>query len=284
MLYSALIGRPVDHSISPVLFNYLAKRSGLEYAHLKINIQSENQLGVALKNLRELGFCGINVTLPYKLAIMKHLNRLSPESAKIGAVNTIVFRNKQMIGYNTDAYGAISAIEFKLKKITPQDRVLVLGAGGAARAIIYELYKKTKNVIILNRQTEEARIVSQDLSRSKILFNKLTDSNLRKYIAISNIIINATPVGMFPRRNDRIVSQAVWSDIKVRNKYFFDAIFNPYETEFLKSAGRLGAKTCSGTYMMIFQALRAFHLWTGVNLSQVNVKVINNILKKSLRN
>lgn len=282
MIYSALIGCPVDHSISPILFNYLAKCSDLEYGHLKINILNKNKLKNALESLGILGFSGINVTLPYKLDIIKHLDRVSTEAKKIGAVNTVVIKNGHTIGYNTDANGALLAIESKLKTIEPDDRVLVIGSGGAARAVIFALYKKTKKIVILSRNLKEAESVSHDFSKGIILSLKITDQNIQKYLNLSNIIVNATPVGMYPLINDEIINRTIWQNVDVKNKYFFDAIFNPYKTTFLKEAEARGAKVCSGTYMMIFQAIKAFNLWTGIKLPELKIEKINNILKKSL--
>lgn len=283
MLYSALIGHPVDHSISPVLFNYLAQQVGLEYGHLKIDVPSASKLANCLAALKNLGFCGANITLPYKLAVDSHLDRISPEARKIGAVNTVVFKGDRAIGYNTDADGALAAIETKLKPVKGSDQVLILGAGGAARAIVYPLYKKTKNIIILNRDQKEAAALVRDLSGGRIKQARLTDDNIRQHLAPSNIIVNATPVGMFPKDRERIIKERIFSTVAVRGKYFFDAIFNPYRTSFLEDARRHGARTCSGTYMMIYQAIRAFALWTGRDVTNIDVEAANSIMRRALK-
>jgi shikimate dehydrogenase len=282
MFYSALIGRPVDHSVSPRLFNYLAKIAGLEYGHIKVNVASKKGLRDVLNSLRILGFCGANVTIPYKLEIIRHLDSVSREAKKIGAVNALTFKDNRAAGYNTDAYGALAAIEFKLKKIRKNDRVLVLGAGGAARAIVYALYEKTKNIMILNRNMAEALSLSEDISRGRISCQRLNDKNIKACLAGADIIINATPVGMHPDENKEIIKPAVWQGVGIHKKYFFDAIFNPYKTKFLKKAEAAGAKICPGTYMMIYQGIEAFRLWTGRKLSNVNIEEANNILRQVL--
>lgn len=122
-----------------------------------------------------LGFCGANITLPYKLAVIKYTDELSPEAKKIGAVNTVLFKENKIIGYNTDAEGAFLAIEKKLKPISAEDKILIIGAGGAARAIIFELYKRSKNIIILNIDLDEAKRISEDFSLTQFLI--LTKQN-----------------------------------------------------------------------------------------------------------
>lgn len=285
MRYSALLGNPVEHSISPMLFDELSKTAGLEYAHLKIKVLSRKDLGKTLSCLRKLGFCGTNITLPYKLDIIKELDEISPEAKKIGAVNTVVFSEKRTIGYNTDANGAILAIESKLKFVEDKDTILILGSGGAARAVAYELYKKCKNITVLNRDIKEARALSDNFSgnRNKIIVCPLNNENIRKGLLESNIIVNATPVGMYPETEGEIIGGDVFKSVgNLNGKFFFDVIFNPYKTNFLKMAEKSGAKVCSGTYMMIYQAISAFQLWTGIKLKKIDIEVINNKLVKSL--
>ena len=283
MIYSSLIGNPVDHSVSPILFNYLAECANLEYAHIKINVPTSKNLNDTLDSLKMLGFCGANVTLPYKIDIIKYLDQISPAAKKIGAVNTLVLKHGKVIGYNTDAYGAQMAIESKLKKIGPDDKILILGAGGAARAIIYAMYQKTKNILILNRDLTEAKFVAKDISGDKIIYKKLTNSNIKGGLSAANVIINATPVGMSPRDNDEIIGKNLLKEVNVSNKYFFDAVFNPYRTVFLKTAANHGARVCSGTYMMIYQAIAAFNLWTGRRLAELDIEKINKLLIKTLK-
>jgi len=286
MLYSALLGNPVDHSVSPVLFRIFAEKANIEYAHLKINIPSKDRLHDSLVNLKKLGFCGINITLPYKLDIKNELDEISVEARKIGAVNTVVFKKNKMIGYNTDARGALLTIEKKLRPILKSDKILVIGAGGAARAVIFELFKKCKNVTILNRDIKEANKISSDFSfeANKINVEILSDENLKKNLKECNFIINTTPVGMYPQNDDRIISKKVFSQFKdLKGKYFFDVIFNPYKTTFLVDAEKRGAKISSGTYMMIYQAIYAFKLWTGIDLKRLNIEEINNELIVALQ-
>lgn len=284
MYYSALLGKPVDHSISPILFNTFADKTKIEYAHLKIEVPSAEKLGDFLKDLQVLGFCGLNITLPYKLEIIDKLNKIDKEAKAIGAVNTVVIKKNKTIGYNTDAKGAFLAIERNLKKVSSDDNILVIGAGGAARAIIFELYKKCKNITILNRDLEEASLISRKYSvNKKINIRILNAGNIKTYLEQSNIVINSTPVGMYPKSNGEIIKKEIFDKFKsFRGKCFFDAIFNPYKTKFLNYAEQKGAKVCSGTYMMIYQAIYAFKLWTGQDVKKINVEEVNKILIKAL--
>ncbi|HDZ54520.1 MAG TPA: shikimate dehydrogenase [Candidatus Nealsonbacteria bacterium] len=287
MYYSALLGKPVDHSISPALFEMLAETASLEYAHLKIEVESLSELKTSLSSLNNLKFRGVNITLPYKISVIKYLDKIDGAARKIGAVNTVVFKNNKFIGHNTDAKGAILAIEKKLKKVGGNDKIVVLGAGGAARAIIYKLYKRCKNITILNINIKQANKVSDDISvksNKKINAVKLNNENIEKFLRKSNIIINATPVGMFPKSNEEIVNQKIFNKIgDLKGKYFFDAIFNPYKTKFLLDAEKKGGKVCSGLDMMIYQAISAFKLWVGHDLKKVNIKLIEKRLIKILQ-
>lgn len=277
MYYSVLLGRPVNHSISPTLFRLLGNIAGIEYGHIKIDVENKELLQEYLSSLRTLNFCGVNITLPYKIDVMEYLDKFDESASKCGAVNTVIFKNNQMIGYNTDAFGAIMAIEKKLRKILPTDKIVVLGAGGAARAIIYEVYQRSQNITILNRSLERAQKVSTDISAkgSKIKTLPISESNLRESLSDADLVLNATSVGMSPNIEDEIVTEKIFDGIKnIQEKYFFDAIFNPYETKFLAQAEKRGAKVCSGLYMMIYQAIAALKLWTGHDLSSIDIEQI----------
>ncbi len=283
MLYSALIGKPVEHSVSPALFGFLAKEAGLEYGHLKIKVASSEELTGAMRSLQILGFCGANVTLPYKQTVIKSLDKLSPEAEKIGAVNTLLFKNGRSIGYNTDAAGALEAIEHILRPIKENDRVLLIGAGGAARAIAYSLYHKTKHIHILNRTKSRAQDLSRHISGGRIKTDALSSDNLRLLLPQSNFIINATSVGMRPQERMNLLGEQIIGSLSLERKYFFDAVFNPYLTEFLQIAKQRGAKICPGMYMMIYQAIKAFKIWTGKSINPDCADEANKILKSILK-
>lgn len=285
MYYSALLGKPVDHSISPILFGILSRCAPGEYAHIKIDVKDNKHLGSFIDYLNALGFIGLNITLPYKITAIEYVDKLDDSVKKIGALNTIVFRNGRSTGYNTDAIGAMNAIEQKLRKIKIDDNVIVIGAGGAARAIIYEIYKRSSNITILNIDDDQSQKVARDLSigRTRIKTLPLNDANLTEGTKKADFVINATPVGMFPNSGDEIVSSKFFSEIDgLEDKYFFDAIFNPYKTRFLQEAEKHGAVVCSGIYMMIYQAIKALELWTGQKSNNIDVERIAKYLREYL--
>lgn len=273
MLYTALLGHPVEHSVSPVLFGALAKQIGLEYAHLKIDIAKEDDLEDCLESLTRLGFSGVNITLPYKIKIIDFCHEIDERAKAIGAVNTLVFGAGRIRGYNTDCGGASQAIRSQLKPLQLTDQAIIIGAGGAARAIAHALCHDCQELFIVNNDLKQAQRLIEHLPADKKAETKakqLTPRRLEWLLTHCNIIINATPVGMYPNISGRIIpleamaKAAEQSDFE--QKYFFDMIFNPYKTRFLLDAESFGAKTCSGTYMMIHQAIEAFELWTGYKL------------------
>lgn len=284
MKYSALIGNPVDHSVSPVMFNYIAKKLKMEYAHLKIDVPSKKELCLYLKALIKLGFCGVNVTIPYKVDIAKYMDFLDGTAVEAKTVNTIKIVNGKLYGYNTDGIAAMQAIENQLLTLSSETNVLLIGAGGVARAIICELYKRTKNIVVMNRFYAEAKnmiiLVSKDIP-----IKKLAPDIYYAEISKADLIINATSVGMYPNHEEELFSSSILKEVpSINGKYFFDVIFNPYETKFLFNAAQLGAKTCSGLYMMIYQTLLAFSIWTGFKIMDIDVDNINEKLRENVCN
>lgn len=272
MIYSALIGNPVEHSVSPSMFKYISKKKKIEYDHLKIKVDKKEQLEDALNALNLLGFCGINVTIPYKIDIAKYMNEIDDSAKTIKSVNTIKFSKNGYIGYNTDGIAAIKSIENKLCKINENTKILIIGAGGAARPICYEAYKKTKNITVMNRYKEEAENMIECISKD-ILIYELSRDNYIEQINKADIIINATPVGMHPKIDEELIEEDIFKNIEnISSKYFFDVIFNPYKTKFLINAEKYGAKTCSGLYMMIYQILLAFEIWTDIKTDDIDVE------------
>lgn len=272
MNYSALIGNPVEHSVSPTMFKYISKKKKIEYEHLKIKIDKKEKLEDALNALNLLDFCGVNVTIPYKIDIAKFMNEIDGSAKAIKSVNTIKFTQNGFIGYNTDGIAAIKSIENKLCKIDKDTKILIIGAGGAARPICYEAYKRTKNITIMNKYKKEAEIMIECVSKSIPIY-ELTRYNYIEQINKADIIINATPVGMHPNIDEELIEENIFKNIKnISSKYFFDVIFNPYKTKFLINAEKYGAKICSGLYMMIYQILLAFEIWTDINTDDIDIE------------
>lgn len=272
MRYSALIGNPVEHSVSPSMFKFISKEKNIEYEHLKINIGTKEKLKEAINAMKTLDFCGFNITIPYKIDIVDFMDEIDESARTINSVNTVKIVDNKFIGYNTDGIASVQAIEKELCSITAEKKVLLIGAGGAARPICYELYKKTKNIVIINRYQEEAKEMVENISKDIKIYD-LSTENFNTQIKKADIIINATPVGMYPNCSEQLFDDYILKDIAdMPNKYFFDVVFNPYETRFLEGAKKFGAKTCSGLYMMIYQILLAFEIWTGINVDEINIE------------
>jgi len=285
MIITALIGKPTSHSVSPELFALYAKEFNLEYSHLKIDVESKN-LSSSLSAIKKLNFKGLNVTLPLKSKIIKYMDMVDPEAKAIGAVNTVVNIEGKLLGYNTDSYGAITTIKQRVKKLK-NTAVLVLGTGGASRALVFGLLKEGAIVTVAFRKPKSDRTMSmlKDF-RNKVNFIENSEYNLAKNTATSQIICNATSCGMNPEMNQSPLSLEVLrsaaksSDLS--QKLFFDVIFNPYKTLFLNNAFKFKANIQGGTEMMIYQGVKAFKLWTGYQVSSKTIKIAKNILKNQL--
>lgn len=272
MNYSALIGNPVEHSVSPGMFKYISEKKKIEYEHLKIKIDKKEQLEDVLNALNLLGFCGVNVTIPYKMDVAKFMNEIDDSAKAIRSVNTIKFNQNGFVGYNTDGVAAIKSIENKLCKINENTKILIIGAGGAARPICYEAYKKTKNITVMNRYKEEAESMIECISKNIPIY-ELSRCNYIEQINKADVIINTTPVGMHPQIDEELIEEDIFKNIKsISSKYFFDAILNPYKTKFLINAEKYGAKICSGLYMMIYQILLAFEIWTDIKTDDIDIE------------
>ena len=274
------------------MYDYFAKKAKLDYSHVKFRVPltNKNNLGVTIKSLRTLGIRGINVTLPYKIKIIHYLDKKDETAVSIGAVNTILNKNNKLTGYNTDGQGAVLAIRNHLREIKPSDRILVFGAGGAARAIIFELCKITKNITIINRllDFDKARKILIDFTgfNNELKILKLNNENIINEMVKSNFIINATSVGMFPNSNRCLLSESLLRKVNkqspIRNKYFFDVVFNPYLTKFLLLAKNYEAKICPGLWMMIYQGVKSFKIWIGKDVSKNDIISVYHLLKRKL--
>lgn len=269
MRYSALIGNPTEHSVSPLLFEWIAAQlpQPIEYKHLKVDVPQVSELEPALEAFRVLNFCGLNVTLPYKLDVIPILSEIDDSISSIGAVNTIVFdsNNSRSIGYNTDWYGIYCPLSQVINKYQ-KGKAIVFGTGGAARAVIYALLKLgIKDIAVLHRVAESDRTKSlQDQFSDKATICFDAYENIVKYIDTTDIIINATSTGMVGQNAETpfaLDSLKNYEDFS--HKVFFDCVFNPVNTPLVSYFKSHGAKTIDGLWMMIYQGLYAFTLWTG---------------------
>jgi shikimate dehydrogenase len=212
-----------------------------------------------------LGIKGFNITIPHKENILHFLNDVSEEASIIGAVNTIVNDNGKLTGYNTDVHGILETLN-PYKETINGERISVVGAGGAARAVIYSLirYFKPRKIILINR-TEERAESMKNYFKDKMKFDsfktmELFPPDMVNVFKESKLIINATPIGMFPDSDDSITNL---EDSFIKDHIVFDLVYNPPQTRLLQTASKKGALTLNGLKMLVFQAAKSFELWTG---------------------
>lgn len=277
MYYSALIGKPTKHSVSPLLFERVASLSGIDraYQHLKIDVDRE-ELADTLRALNTLHFAGVNVTLPYKIDVMQYLI-LDASAEDVGAVNTIKL-GKINIGYNTDWYGLYRPLREHCEK-APLKTALVLGSGGAAMAALYACKKLGINKI--NMACRDITNTRQRLSLTSI--EKFDYTNISQLVHDSDLIINATSAGMVDNEPTPFDLNAL-AGLNLKDKIFFDAVFNPVNTPMLQFFSKNGSVTIDGLWMMIYQALSAIGIWTGheVKLKKSNLLALHELLKKEI--
>ena len=242
-----VIGNPIEHSLSPELHNYWIKKNNINaiYEKQKLN---EDQLNQYISKVKDKKIDGINVTIPFKKTIIPYLDELSIEAKSTQSVNTIYQKDNKVIGHNTDIFGFKTSIE-KTKYDLENKEVLILGAGGVVPSIIFSLIKmKVSKVTISNRTKEKAENLKKIYKDLEII----------KWGDISNfdMIINATSLGLKKEDNLNFDFSSISG-----NKFFYDVIYNPSETNFLKMGRELGNKTLNGKLMFIYQAVSAFKIW-----------------------
>ena len=255
-----LIGDPIEHTMSPAMHNAAFQKVGLDYLYIPFRVKPE-ELPQAVAGLKALNVAGFNVTIPHKVAVMPLLDSLDPLAEKIGAVNTVVNNNGELRGYNTDAEGFLRALTEQ--SINPQRKnVVILGAGGAARAIAYILAEKGARLTILNRQQELdwaeniAQLILDELHREVKIFEL---GSIADVLPGANLLVNATSVGMSPADNISLVPAGLLNKVPV----VFDIVYNPLKTKLLREAAAAGAQTIGGVDMLVWQGALAFEKWTG---------------------
>lgn len=257
-----LIGHPVGHSLSPALHNVSFKHLGLDYEYVLFDVEKE-KLGVFFDNAKKRGMLGVNVTIPNKVEVIKYLDDLSREAELIGAVNTIKFGDK-LTGYNTDGIGCAQALAEAGVDIKGK-RILILGAGGAARSIIFQCALDGAQISISNRKAEKKMAIdlSKDVTKKLKVECPVVDLNnksVAKALEGSDVLIHATPVGMHPDTDASIIP----ADIIPENVAVMDIVYNPIETKLLAEAKKNGCTTINGVGMLVHQGAQSERIWLGV--------------------
>ena len=259
-----LLGYPVGHSMSAVMHNAAFEELGLKYRYDLRGVTPAKLGAFMTGEMKDQGVRGANVTIPHKLAVMKYLDEVDREALAVGAVNTIVNVDGSLKGYNTDGLGAIRALEEAYGELEGVKAVIV-GAGGAARAIGYHLSTRASRVTILNRTLSRAEELAAHLSsmpecNASVEPSPLRRSELEEALKEADILINTTPVGMAPD----VEGTPVDGSLIRPGTLVFDTVYNPMRTRLLRNAEEAGARTLSGLRMLVYQGAAAFKLWTGL--------------------
>ena len=256
----AVIGNPVEHSLSPALHNAAFAEKKLNLCYVAFRVED---LAAAMAGVKGLDLLGLSVTIPHKVAILPYLDEVEETARRIGSVNTVLNKEGRLIGYNSDGMGAVRALKeadipLAGKKIT------ILGSGGAARAISFTLGKEValKEMVLLGIEAEECRLLAEDLEKAvpfPVGWEPLNPETLSRHIPDSEGVVHCTPVGMSPHPDQSILDRKLFRS----GQFVFDIVYNPLKTKLLEEAEAEGCRIVPGVEMFIHQAVFQFELWTG---------------------
>lgn len=259
--FCGVIGNPVEHSLSPAIHNAAFRELGLNFVYLAWKVEA---IGDAVRGLRALGnFRGASVTIPHKVAVLPFLDEIDATARHIGAINTIVSENGKLLGTNTDAAGALRALKEGNAPLSGEP-VLILGSGGAARAIAFALVVDAgiRHVYLLGIDDTERGQLASDLTEktaARVTHAYLDEKALKAALAEAKVLIHCTPIGMAPKTGISCVpAQLLYPGLTV-----MDIVYNPRETQLLADAKAAGCRIISGLEMFLYQAAAQFERWTG---------------------
>ncbi len=274
-----IIGENIENSLSPLIHNQIILKHFLNFCYLPFQV-AETDLNKAIQGIKALNIRGANITFPYKEKIIKFLDEVEESARRIRAVNTIVNNKGILTGYNTDVIGFKKSLQEDGKFVIKEKKAVILGAGGAARAVVYALLEEEiEEICIFNRNLEKAKKIKQDLSsffpKSHIRVFPLEKEDLKDKIEKSHLLVNSTSIGMALR-----VDNTPLPDEKLfhPNLLVYDLIYHPAKTLFLRQAEKSGAKIINGLPMLVYQGIESFYLWTGLKPEGKEVlEIINRI-------
>jgi shikimate dehydrogenase len=276
---TVLIGWPISHSISPAIHNAAFRELGMEGHYSLLPVERAEDLEKTLAGLkRDPDWTGANVTVPYKEKILPHLDRLEGAAADLKAVNTIVRRGDQLVGHNTDLPGFLADLKRNGMDATGKS-ALVIGSGGAARAVVLGLIQSGCFVTLVAVIREQADSLASELGHGRVKVVGWKDPALAGMAKTAALVVNTSPVGMWPKTD-----ATPWpKEIPLpESASVYDLVYNPIETRFLRETKLQGAKTASGLGMLVEQGAIAFELWTGVRAPrEVMMRAARTALKGS---
>ena len=260
-----VIGKNIENSLSPLFHNQIILKHSLNFCYLPFQV-AETNLGKAIQGIRALSIKGVNVTFPYKEKVIEFLDEVEESARRIGAVNTIVNNKGFLTGYNTDVIGFKKSLQEDGKFAIKGEKVVILGAGGAARAVVHALLEEEiEEICIFNRTLEKVKKIKQNLSsffpKSRISVFPLEEEDLKDKIEKAHLLVNTTSLGMALQ-----IDNTPLPDEKLfhPNLLVYDLIYHPAKTLFLRQAERAGAKIINGLPMLVYQGIESFYLWTGL--------------------
>jgi shikimate dehydrogenase len=271
----AVIGDPIEHTLSPTMHNAAFEHLKLDFVFLAFRVTSD-ELKNAIRGVRGLGIRGLNVTMPHKNAVTEFLDEADAAVKFLGAANTILNQGGRLRGFNTDGGGALKALRRTGVNLAGK-KVLLLGAGGAAKVIAFCIAREVDELCILNRDAVKARELASVLEPcgKKIVGNELSPNQIQKELRDSDVLINATSVGMTPYASESLV-EPEWLK---RELCVMDIVYNPVETKLIRDARAAGAKVINGVEMLLYQGAASFEIWMGC---PAPVEVMREALLKKL--
>lgn len=274
----AIIGDPVEHSLSPAMHNAAFKELRLDFVYVAFTV-TRIELKKAILSAKILGFRGLNVTMPHKNAVMKYMDEMDSMAKSIGAVNTILNDRGRLVGFNTDGIGAMRALK-ENGVFLGGKKLLLLGAGGAGEAIAFQAAQEVEELVVLNRNSEKAEKVAKILRKKfgkKVKSGAISSEFLKEEMKDTDILVNATSVGMHPDVNRSLVPRTLLRP----SLCVMDIIYSPLETKLLMDAKAVGATVVSGIEMLIYQGAASFEIWTNKSAPvEVMKKAALNKLKE----
>lgn len=259
----AVIGNPIAHSLSPAIHNAAFEHLGLDFIYVAHQVEDVEN---ALAGMRALhNFRGMSVTIPHKIDAMKYVDDIAPVDRSIGSINTVINENGKLMGLGTDGPGALKALVDANVDLTGKN-ILMIGSGGAARAIAFTLARETGlgELLILDIDETMLQTLTADLqagTNARITSEPMTDDSLASAMSHADVIIHCTPIGMHPNADASLVPPALFRPGQV----VFDVVYTPLETKLLADAKACGLKVISGVEMFINQAVLQFERFTGAN-------------------